>query len=156
MVCTFFGHRNCPLTVKEKLREVLVELIEHRGVDRFTVGRQGNFDAVVRAVLRELVRQYPQIRYAVVLERLPTTKRAFYTRDFSDTIFPEELECVPPRLAIVRRNEWMLRRADVVVTWVTHSGGGAARFAAQAARLKKPVINLPELASFSDAFGSQN
>ena len=45
MVCTFFGHRNCPLTVKEKLREVLVELIEHRGVDRFTVGRQGRMEA---------------------------------------------------------------------------------------------------------------
>ena len=29
-VCTFFGHRNCPLSVKPKLRSVLAELIEQR------------------------------------------------------------------------------------------------------------------------------
>lgn len=69
--CTFFGHRDCPASVMPKLRTVLVDLIEHHGVELFYVGRQGNFDTMVRAVLRELAKTHPQIRYAVVLEQLP-------------------------------------------------------------------------------------
>ena len=70
-VCTFFGHRDCPVSAKSKLREVLVDLIENHDVDMFYVGRQGAFDSMVRSVLKELVLTYPNIRYAVVLERMP-------------------------------------------------------------------------------------
>lgn len=139
--CTFFGHRDCPEAVRPKLREVLVELIERHGVDRFYVGRQGAFDAMVRSVLRELTEFYPHISYAVVLERLPGPRdQAMW--DFSDTIFPEGLELVPPRFAISRRNLWMLKQADLVVTYVTHGWGGAAQFGEKAQRQKKTVINL--------------
>ena len=139
--CTFFGHRDCPEAVRPKLREVLVELIERHGVDRFYVGRQGAFDAMVRSVLRELTEFYPHISYAVVLERLPGPRdQAMW--DFSDTIFPEGLELVPPRFAISRRNLWMLKQADLVVTYVTHGWGGAAQFGEKARRQKKTVINL--------------
>ena len=139
--CTFFGRRDCPEAVRPKLREVLVELIERHGVDRFYVGRQGAFDAMVRSVLRELTEFYPHISYAVVLERLPGPRdQAVW--DFSDTIFPEGLELVPPRFAISRRNLWMLKQADLVVTYVTHGWGGAAQFGEKARRQKKTVINL--------------
>ena len=139
--CTFFGHRDCPEAVRPKLREVLVELIERHGVDRFYVGQQGTFDAMVRSVLRELTELYPHISYAVVLERLPGPRdQAVW--DFSDTIFPEGLELVPPRFAISRRNLWMLKQADLVVTYVTHGWGGAAQFGEKARRQKKTVINL--------------
>ena len=43
--CTFFGHRDCPETMKTKLREALVDLITNHGVDMFYVGYQGQFDA---------------------------------------------------------------------------------------------------------------
>ena len=33
--CTFFGHRDCPDTIKPRLREVLVDLIENHNVDMF-------------------------------------------------------------------------------------------------------------------------
>lgn len=119
-VCTFFGHRDCPSSVRPKLRAVVVELIEQHGVDWFYAGRQGVFDTMARSVLRELAKVYPHISYAVVLERLPGPRdKAIW--DFSDTIFPEGLETVPPRFAISRRNEWMLRQADFVVTYITHN-----------------------------------
>lgn len=138
--CTFFGHRDCPASVMPKLRTVLVDLIEHHGVEQFYVGRQGNFDTMVRAVLRELAKTYPQIRYAVVLEQLPKLRGD--ARCFFDAIFPEGMEDVPPRFAISRRNEWMLRRADMVVTYVTHSWGGAAQYAKKAGKQGKIVLNL--------------
>ena len=139
-ICTFFGHRDCPASVMPKLRAVLVDLIEHHGVEQFYVGRQGDFDTMVRAALRELAKIYPQIRYAVVLEQLP--KRRVDARCFSDAIFPEGMEDVPPRFAISRRNEWMLQRDDMVVTYVTHSWGGAAQYAKEAGKQGKIVLNL--------------
>ena len=142
-VCTFFGHRDCPISVRSQLYEVLVKLIVDCGVDQFYVGHQGAFDTMTRVILRELVEIYPHISYAVVLERLPE-RRIKESWDFSDTIYPEGLESVPPRFAVARRNEWMLSRADYVVTYITHTWGGAARFAAKALRQKKYVVNLAD------------
>ena len=72
--CTFFGHRDCPETIKPYLREVLIDLITNNGVDTFYVGNQGRFDAIVRSVLRGLEQEYPKIHYAVVLAYLPGKK----------------------------------------------------------------------------------
>ncbi|OUN08467.1 hypothetical protein [Flavonifractor sp. An9] len=141
LACTFFGHRDCPASIKPKLRAVVVELIERHGVDQFYVGRQGVFDGIARSVLRELAEIYPHISYAVVLERLPGPMDKVIW-DFSDTIFPEGLETVPPRFVISRRNEWMLKQADFVVAYITHSWGGAAQFAEKARRQGKTVYNL--------------
>lgn len=129
------------MSVKPKLRAVLVELIERRGADTFYVGRQGGFDSMAMSVLRELAEIYPHISYAVVLEWLPY-KQENSSLDFSLTMFPEGIEFAPPRFSISRRNEWMLTRSDFVVTYITHDWGGAARFAEKAMRQGKTVINL--------------
>ena len=109
--CTFFGHRDCPDSIRPKLRSVLINLIENQQADTFYVGRQGSFDALVYATLRELAAEYPHIRYAAVLERLSGKN----TDDFTETLFPGAMENVPPRFAIDRRNNWMLQQADFVV-----------------------------------------
>ena len=140
--CTFFVHRDCPSSIKLKLRKVLIDLIESHAVDMFYVGQQGSFDSMVRSVLKELVSLYPYINYAVVLERIPQKRDEFDTRDYSDTMLPEGIEAVHPRFAISWRNKWMIKQSDYVVTYVTHSWGGAAQFAKLAERKKKTVINL--------------
>ena len=65
--CTFFGHRDCPETIKPKLRSTIIDLIENHNVDMFYVGNQGQFDAMVRSALKKLKQEYPHIDYAVVL-----------------------------------------------------------------------------------------
>lgn len=138
--CTFFGHRDCPDSIRPKLRSVLINLIENQQADTFYVGRQGSFDALVYATLRELAAEYPYIRYAAVLERLSGKN----TDDFTETLFPGAMENVPPRFAIDRRNNWMLQQADFVVVYVTHTWGGAAKFAGKAEKQGKIVINLAD------------
>ena len=140
--CTFFGHRDCPSSIKSKLRKVLIDLIESHAVDMFYVGQQGAFDSMVRSVLKELVSLYPHINYAVVLERMPPKGDEFDTRDYSDTMLPEGIETVHPRFAISCRNKWMIRQSDYVVAYITLSWGSAAQFAEIAERQKKTVINL--------------
>ncbi len=140
--CTFFGHRDCPDSIRSKLCEVLVDLIENHGVDLFYVGRQGAFDRLVCSVLKELASTYPHIHYAVVLERMPSNTAVVDVTDCADTLLPEGIETVHPRFAISWRNKWMIRQSDYVVTYITHSTGGAAQFAEMAERQGKIVVSL--------------
>ena len=140
--CTFFGHRDCPSSIKPKLRKVLIDLINNHAVDMFYVGQQGAFDGIVRSVLKELGAIFPHIHYSVVLERLPPKRDEFDARDYSDTMLPEGIETVHPRFAISWRNRWMINQSAYVVTYITHSWGGAAQFAEMAERQKKTVVNL--------------
>lgn len=137
-----FGHRECWDLDPNKLRTAIEKLI-HNGVDTFYVGNQGQFDAVVYGVLRQLSIKYPCIRYAVVLAYLPTKKREY--DDCSDTIYPEGVENGPPKFAIVRRNRWLLEVSDYCLCYINHTWGGAYQFAMQAKRQGKTVINLCDL-----------
>lgn len=141
-VCTFFGHRDCPSTVKPKMREALVELIEHGNVDTFYVGNHGAFDAMAQSLLSELKQTYPHIRYTIVLAYMPQKRIGMETLDYTNTMLPEGIEMVPKRFAISWRNKWMLRRAEYVVTYVVHSLGGAWRFAEMAEKQGKIVVKI--------------
>ena len=138
--CTFFGHRACPDGLKHSLRSVIIDLITNCGVDMFYVGHQGGFDRLVQGVLREITREYPQVRYAVVLAYMPSEHSVL--GDTSDTMLPEGIELVHPCYAISWRNNWMLQKSDFVVAYVAHSWGGAAQYVQKAIRSGKTVINL--------------
>ena len=140
VICTFYGHRECPETIKTKLRDTLIDLIENHAADMFYVGNQGHFDHYVRCVLHDLKQEYPHIQYAVVLAYMPGKKTEY--DDYSDTMLPEGIESVHPHYAISWRNNWMLKQSDYVVAYITHSWGGAYQYAEKARRQKKVVINL--------------
>ena len=116
-VCTFFGHRDCPQSIRPKLRAALIEQIETQHVTTFLVGNEGGFDAMAQSVLHELRQVYPTISCTVVLAYLP---RRPQNADLA-TLFPEGIETVPKRFAISWRNRWMLRHADCVIAYVAHS-----------------------------------
>ena len=141
MTATFFGHKDTPKEIEPTLRSTLIDLIENKNVTVFYVGNNGNFDTMVRCQLEDLSQTYP-ITYSVVLAYLPTEKNKY--DDLTHTIYPEGLETVPKRFAISWRNKWMIQQSDFVVTYVTHTYGGAAQFKEMAVRQGKAVIKLQE------------
>ncbi|MBE6812866.1 MAG: hypothetical protein E7523_08280 [Ruminococcaceae bacterium] len=141
--CTFFGHRNTPSSAAEKLKKTIINLIKKENVTCFYVGNHGKYDEMVTRILKELKKEYPQITYAIVLAYIPS-KKEFDSCDYSVTIFPEGLETVPPRFAINKRNEWMLKRSDYVISYVEHKIGGAATYTEKAIKKGKIVINLTD------------
>ena len=143
--CTFFGHRDCPETIKPKIRAAVIDLIENHGVTMFYVGNQGNFDRMVRSVLKEVTTAYPGVGYAVVLAYMPSAKVANLYEDFSDTMLPEGIAKVPKRYAILWRNKWMIEHADYVVTYVTRSCGGSAKFQGISIKMDKRIYDLTTL-----------
>ena len=64
--------------------------------------------------------------------------------DLSNTILPESVAESHPKYAISKRNDWMLSKSDAVISYVTHSYGGAARYYQKAIRQNKTVINIAD------------
>lgn len=143
--CIFFGHRDCPDEVSDALKQALKDLIEKQSADIFYVGNNGNFDRMVYSALVSAKDVYPYIRYAVVLAYMPTGHPSAAKYSFSETLFPENLETVPKRFAILERNKWLLKHSDYVVTYVNYPWGGAFEFSKQAERMGKPLIRLGSL-----------
>ena len=137
MTVTFFGHRDAPFYLSDILKEILRDLIVNKGADVFYVGNNGAFDSMVTGVLKDLKREYPHIVFCVVLAYLSKVR----VSDNISTIYPEGMETIPPRFAINKRNEWMIKQSDMVIVWVVHSGG-AHKFMELSIKKGKQVINL--------------
>jgi len=143
MTCCFFGSRDTPSSILPDLRNTIRRAITEYGADRFLVGNQGNFDLLAQSVLQTCTRdEFPFIRYNIVLAYLPGTDAKHEPQDSSVTIYPEGLETVPPRFAIVRRNRWMTDHSDIVICHVPHSWGGAAKAVEYAEKKKKIILPI--------------
>lgn len=138
MTVTFFGHSDAPAMLREKLKDVLIDLITNRGANLFYVGNNGNFDRLALSALKELKNIYSNIEYRVVLAYMPAADSAKHV----DTEYPEGIEFVPKRFAICFRNKWMIEHSNVVVTYVIHGYGGAAKFAGLAWEKGKMIWNI--------------
>ena len=138
MICTFFGHHDCPDAIKPELERAIKMQIE-KGTKQFYVGNHGQFDAMVLSCLRSLKQQYPDLYYAVVLAFFPVENNLYRPEE---TVFPTGIENVPRRFAIDYRNRWMLDQADTVISYCNRSSGGAAKYVQKAEKKGITVINL--------------
>lgn len=138
MTCTFFGHRDAPDKIKPILKSTIIDLIENKNVKFFYVGNNGSFDRMVREVLKELKSIY-KINYYVVLAYIPQNSEY---NDYSDTVYFDELNTKPYKLRIIERNKIMLKKSDIIITYVSKITGGAADFKALAEKKGKTVINI--------------
>lgn len=140
MVVTFCGHRevvNAPL-LDAWLNEIAEALIQE-GANCFYLGGYGQFDRAAAAAIRKQKERYPQIRSVLVLPYLDAT---LPTADYDETVYPP-LESVPKRYAILRRNQYMVDKADVVVAYVSRSFGGAYQTLQYAKRKRKRIVSYP-------------
>ena len=136
--CTFFGHRDCPSSIRGVLATEIEKLISHHQVNTFYVGTHGNFDRMVYHVLKELQQRYGNIKVYRVLAYLPKPG----DNDTAYTIVPEGIENAHPRYAIVYRNNWMIDHSDYVIAYVTHTFGGAYQAVERAKKKGKITIQI--------------
>ena len=140
MNVTFCGHSKLYQTenISKWLDIILPALIEG-GATTFYLGGYGDFDSLAVAAVRRQKIRYPNIEAILVLAYL---NREMDASCYDGTTYPP-LETVPPRYAIVRRNEWMVRESDVVISGVTHGWGGAAKTLDYAKRRGKVIVQFP-------------
>lgn len=148
--CMFCGHSKIYSgyeKLKENLTLVVSDLIEHKKVEKFLIGNYGQFDRMSASICLDLKRLYPDIKVELVLpyyrHQVDEYERVYYLK-FDNVIIPE-LENVPYRYRITKANEYMVKRSDIVVTYVNKTTGGAAKTMAYAKRMDKKIINLDGL-----------
>ena len=142
MTCCFFGHKDTPSSMYQKLEEAVEKVIVEDGVSSFLVGNQGQFDSMALSALRKLKLKYPHINYNVVLAYMPVEKEMWSPYKYGETMLPEGIESVHPRYAISWRNKWLVNESDVVICYITHGWGGAARYVEMAVKKQKVIIHL--------------
>ena len=146
MIVTFCGHRDFVETAEaENQLTMFLEKYARENVRLVCYnGGYGNFDYFAAKCVQRMQEQYSNIRNCLVLPYIdqPFLDRiAIFTNRFDETIYPP-LESVPRKYAIIRRNEWMVDSADIVIAYVKYSWGGAARTLEYARRKKKNIIQI--------------
>lgn len=147
MTITFCGHSNFSFdnTVKEKLRELLLQEIRKNPACKFYLGGYGDFDSLCLNILKELKIQFPNIESLFITPYLDDNYSKLETAKlYYDGIIYPPLENVPRRFCISKRNEWMVNEADLVIAFVKYSWGGAAKTLEYAKRKKVDFFNLAE------------
>lgn len=146
MIITFCGHSEINedrAELQVKVLSAIEEAAEGKDVT-FYLGGYGTFDWIALRAAKQYKDSNPASRLFFILpyfgEEYFASKET-YIKKCDDTLYPE-LEKTPKRLAISKRNEWMIKRADYVIAYVEHSWGGAAKTLAYAHKRKIPYLNL--------------
>lgn len=143
--CFFIGHRDAPLSLQQKLDDVVLDLTENCGVAEFIVGYHGNFDQMATNAIRKAKRLHPEICALRLIPYHPSERDIPIPASFDGTYYPIELTRTPRRFAIKEANMVVLNHCDYLITYVCRNGGNAAcllRKAEKKGTLK--IINLSE------------
>ena len=138
--CAFIGHRDCSESIREKLFLEIENLIVNENVDTFYVGTHGRFDRLAYEALCELETKY-EIEIKAVLAYL-NREDDFTYYDTAKTVFPDCLTKTPPRFAICKRNDYMLRNSDFLICCVDNPFSNAYEIVLKAIKKNKKIINL--------------
>lgn len=120
--CFFIGHREVSEEYRFQLVDVITRHIEEQGVTEFIVGGYGGFDRVVADALREVKVNHPEIQLLSLIPYHPTERPIDPPKGFDAIFYPEGMEKVPRRLAIVRANRCMVDTCDYLIAAVWHPG----------------------------------
>lgn len=145
MIITFCGHSNYSSNLgdEERLFGLLEEVAKGNQVD-FYLGGYGSFDIFAHRCAKKYKEKYPNSKLIFITPYLDKwlKKREENIRVEYDAIVYPELESVPKKFAILRRNEWMVERSDYVIGYVRTHYGGAYKTLLYAHKHKKPYVNL--------------
>lgn len=146
MRITFCGHSD--YLEYEKYKNNLLQLFEELAIEsdlEFYLGRDGRFDYFAYSCANQHKQNHPNTKIIFVTPYILPNYSKLVEADelFDDVIYPP-LENAPYKFAIIKRNEWLINHCELIIAYVKHSFGGAAKTLAYAKRKRKNIINLIE------------
>ena len=147
MIITFLGHRSLVNgnALFEKIKSILLENTNVHEKISFYCGGYGDFDHLCFRACRDVQKNNPNCEIVFVTPYILSSKPPQSTDvTFYDSIVYPPLEKVPPKIAILRRNEWMIDQSDLLIAYVTYCHGGAYTGLQYAQKKQKKIINLGE------------
>lgn len=123
--CFFIGHREADERLIPRLELTIKRLIVEENVRYFYVGGYGGFDRIAATAVKKAKQQHPNITLMLVLPYHPAERPVETPDGFDGTFYPDELENVPKRYAIVRANRYMVETCDWLVCYVKHGASNS-------------------------------
>lgn len=143
--CFFIGHREADERLLPMLTAAIERLITEEQVSFFYVGGYGGFDRIAATAVKRMKLQYPEIILMLVLPYHPGERPIETPYSFDGTYYPEGLEKVPRRYAIVRANEIMAKQSDWLISYVRHGASNSRRILEYAQKQGTACININDL-----------
>lgn len=140
--CFFIGHREADERLLPKLIDTIERLVVSEGVTCFYVGGYGGFDRIAATAVKQVKRQHPEIILMLVLPYHPAERPVETPYGFDGTYYPEGMETVPRRFAIVQTNKHMVDSIDWLVAYVRHGASNSQKILEYAKKRSVPHINL--------------
>lgn len=144
--CFFIGHRETDASLLPKIKAAAERLIKQRQVSDFYVGMYGNFDRLAGEAVIQLKRDYSGVRLFLVLPYHPADRPIKAPPGYDGTFYPDGMEAVSRRYAIVKANRTMIVTCDWLIAHVTHTVSNAHNLFDYALRRQKKglihVVNL--------------
>ena len=148
--CFFIGHHDAPPAISGLLDAVVERHITEYGVSRFIVGHYGAFDSMAAGAVKRSKAKHDGVELFLLLPYHPAERPIELEEGFGSSFYPDGLETVPRRYAIVRANEYVIRHVcDYLIAYdrniasKTHDFVKTAR--ARAAKGGLHIENLAEL-----------
>ena len=140
MIITFVGHSDyrCREGDKKTVLRFLTETVGDNPCE-FFLGGYGAFDMFAKKCCIAYKKTHPNVTLTLVV---PYLGRNYNIEGYDKALYPS-LETVPKKLAIPRRNAFMVGRADYVISYVKYCGG-ARNTLDIAIRKKKKIFNLAD------------
>ena len=141
----FIGHReiNNVIDVENKLYPIIQDLIMHKEFVEFYLGRNGEFDIIAASVIRRVKKEIRSENSVMILV-LPYSVADMedYINYYDEIVIPEELFGVHYKSAIKKRNEWLVDKSDLLISFIEREKGGAYQCVAYANKKNKAVKNI--------------
>lgn len=110
----------------------------------FYLGGYGKFDAFAKKCAKKYQNNHPTSKVIFItpyLDNWLNQRKDYLENEYDEIIYPD-IENIPPKFAILKRNEWMVKQADYVICYVKTHSGGAYRTLLFAHKHNKPYTNL--------------
>ena len=143
-VCFLFGHRDAPASIQPRIEEAVERHYLEHGVDHFIVGSYGSFDRMAVGAIKAVKQRHSDICIRLLLPYHPAERPVETPTGFDGTLYPEGMENVPRKFAIVRANQYMVKSANTIICYVKHFGNTRALLELAQKRSDLYVQNLAE------------
>lgn len=125
--CFLIGHHDTPVTIYPALEKEIERHIAELGVTEFIVGHYGNFDRMAARALAAAKQRHSEITLWLLLPYHPAEQAVDIPKGFDGSIYPEKMETVPRRAAIVKANRSMVEQVGYLIAYVCHSFGNTRK-----------------------------
>ena len=146
MIVTFCGHSSFKKTIEfeKKLLEYMEKIIGDKKAEMY-LGNYGAFDSFAYDCCKKYQESHAKVSLIFVTPYLDNSNLELQRMRYNSIIYPE-IERVPPKFAISHRNRYMIDKCDFVISYITHSFGGAYQTYKYAKRKNKVIFNLSDFA----------